>query len=146
MVTPNPMAGMPSQGPIVVNQPPSMHYPGQEPLSQSYFGQPQIHPPPQQQIPPPSQPAQNPYMPQYPQVPQANNNIGLSQTVNIPSSSAPKIGGGAPFKKDATYYKAIGEAKKKAQNAMSELDFSNINNAIKFLKDAIATIQPYETQ
>lgn len=36
-------------------------------------------------------------------------------------------------KKDANYFKAIQEAKKKTQNAVSELDFSNINNAVKFL-------------
>jgi hypothetical protein len=52
----------------------------------------------------------------------------------------PKSGGGA-VRKDATYYKAMGEAKKKSQNAISELEFNNVANAIKFLKEAIATLQ-----
>ena len=50
------------------------------------------------------------------------------------------------MKKDANYFKAIQEAKKKTQNAVSELDFSNVNNAIKFLKEALASLSPYETQ
>ena len=48
------------------------------------------------------------------------------------------------MKKDANYFKAVGEAKKKVQFAVSELDFSNVNNAIKFLKEALGQLQPYE--
>jgi hypothetical protein len=45
------------------------------------------------------------------------------------------------FKKDAAYYKAISEAKKRAQNAVSELDFSNVSNAIKNFKEALQILQ-----
>jgi len=43
-------------------------------------------------------------------------------------------------KKDANYYKAMQEAKKNSQNAISELEFNNVTNAIKFLKEAIAKL------
>ena len=49
-------------------------------------------------------------------------------------------GGGGTVKKDAAYYKAIADAKKKAQNAVSELDFSNLGNAVKFFREALAIL------
>lgn len=58
--------------------------------------------------------------------------------MNGPTSSS------APKRKDAGYYKAVGEAKKKAQNAISELDFNNVNNALKNFREALALLQPYE--
>jgi hypothetical protein len=73
--------------------------------------------------------ASNPYVPQQQQ----------QQPTAAPSRPT-----GAPIKKDAAYFKAIGEAKKKTQNAISELDFSNVSNAIKFLKEALVQLQPYE--
>jgi hypothetical protein len=54
-------------------------------------------------------------------------------------SASPMSGGGA-VKKDAAYYKAIADAKKKAQNAVSELDFSNLGNAVKFFREALAIL------
>ena len=52
----------------------------------------------------------------------------------------PSVGAGGPIKKDAAYYKAIADAKKKAQNAISELDFSNVNNALKNFREALAIL------
>ena len=57
----------------------------------------------------------------------------------------PVVARSGTVKKDAAYFKAIQEAKKKAQNAVSELDFSNVNNAIKFFKEALQALEPYET-
>ena len=48
------------------------------------------------------------------------------------------------MKKDAQFYKSIQEAKKRTQNAVSELDFSNVKNAIKFLREALDQLTPYE--
>jgi len=56
----------------------------------------------------------------------------------------PKSAAGS-IKKDAAFYKAMQDAKKRTQNAVSELDFSNVNNAVKFLKEALVMLQPYET-
>jgi Vta1 C-terminal domain len=49
----------------------------------------------------------------------------------------PKAGS---IKKDGNYFKVIGDAKKNAQNAVSELDYSNVNNAIKYLKIALEVL------
>lgn len=59
----------------------------------------------------------------------------------MPTTTSQRTG---PVKKDAAYYKSMQEAKKKAQNAISELEFNNVANAIKFFKEAMATLQPYE--
>jgi len=59
--------------------------------------------------------------------------------IQVPKPAAGP-GGSSSLKKDATYYKAIADAKKKAQNAVSELDFSNVNNAVKFFREALALL------
>jgi hypothetical protein len=38
----------------------------------------------------------------------------------------------------------VGLAKKAASNALSEIEFNNLAFAIKYLKDAIAILQPYD--
>lgn len=40
------------------------------------------------------------------------------------------------YKKDSNYYKAVGGAKQSANKAISELDFNNVGNAIKYLEEA----------
>jgi hypothetical protein len=45
-------------------------------------------------------------------------------------------------RKDATYFKLVAEAKKKTSSATSELDFGNVENAVKFLREALATLEP----
>ncbi len=96
MVTPNPSM-IPSYNPIVVpvqDPPISMSHPGQNPYPQTSSIQPPpaYSPAPQQHF---SQP--NPYQPPVPQQLK-------------PASSS----GGGTIKKDAAYFKAVTEAKKKA--------------------------------
>lgn len=47
------------------------------------------------------------------------------------------------MRKDAEYYKKVSEAKKLAQNGISELDFNNAANALNFFKKAVAILEPY---
>lgn len=42
-----------------------------------------------------------------------------------------------PIKKDAEFYKRVAECKKKASYALSELEFSNVANAQKYLLEAL---------
>ena len=54
--------------------------------------------------------------------------------MNQAQQPAPRTGG---VKKDTNYYKAVAEAKKRAQYASSELEFNNVVNAIKYFKEAL---------
>ena len=75
----------------------------------------------------------NPYVAPMPSHPPSQPHI------QVPKPAAGPVGS-STIKKDAAYYKAIADAKKKAQNAVSELDFSNVNNAVKFFREALAIL------
>ena len=47
------------------------------------------------------------------------------------------------MRRDAEYYKKVNEAKKMAQNAISELEFNNVPNAMQFFHKAMTILQPY---